>query len=124
MVKTQLQSLQEANLIYREIARVTELLIRVKAEEQLGLIRERGELIESATTILQNLKSLPLGGTLSAIEAEKELLDDAIMAVVTQDKLSEISIGDERNSVQERMNISISRHRVSHAYKLQSREGE
>ncbi len=124
MDKTQLQALQEANQLYREISRITELIVHSKALEQLPLIQKRGEIITTVTSVLKNLKSLPIGGTLSAISKEKKILDENIMAVVAQDNINEETIGTEKDSVEKQLNISISRHRVSHAYKLNSRDDE
>ncbi len=124
MDKNQLDSLKEVNAIYRKILALTNQLVIAKASEQVVLITERGELIRKCENILMSLKSLPAGGALALIKEQKDILHSNIMAVVSEDKLSEEKLGNKKDHVEKRIANTVGAKRVTFAYQLNSREDD
>ncbi len=120
--RNQLQLLIEVNSIYRDIAGITELILRVGPEERPALARRRGELIDYCQGALDELESLPPGGDLSEIKAQKELLRELILTTLSQDKLSDPILSGEKNDIRKRLREGLPRRRAVDVYKLNLRE--
>ncbi len=121
MDNTQLDVLLKVNKIYREIASLTNRISALKPSDHIAVLEQRGILIKECENALLTLESLPVGGTLSLIEEQKEILHDNIVGVVTQDKINSDLLNREKDHVEKRINSTVGTRRVSQAYELHSR---
>lgn len=121
MANTQVELLKDVNRLYSEVQSLTELILRVDPEERPVIAVQRGEIIEQCQNSLELLESLPIGGTLSDIQEEKNRLKEMILATVSQDAVINAALCEEKDSIKQILRRNSGTHRAADAYRLNSR---
>ena len=121
--KTKLMVYKEIEEIYQKIDLLTHNLADItNSDEYESVVKKRESLINKTQMYLDEIPNLEDGGTIQELNLIKERIKNWIEKIYLFDTFILSKMSDEKDSIQQHINSTVPKVRVSNAYKLNSRK--